>query len=53
MGTEQTNKIKGDEEDTTEFNSMCMQLIQLWLTSFAVGIPLLRFLLFFEFRVIF
>lgn len=51
MGSTQTNKLKGDEEDTSKYNSMCMQLIQFWLTSFAIGIPLLRFLLFFDFRV--
>lgn len=46
-----TNEIKS-LEDTNGSNSVYMQLIQLWLTSFAIGIPTWRFLLFFDFRVL-
>lgn len=48
MGAAPTNKLNSDGDAT---NSMWMKLIQLWLTSFAIGIPSLRLLFFLDFRV--
>lgn len=53
MGGTQTTDNEGKGKDTTNSNTMCMKLIQLWLTSFAIGIPTFRLLQFFNFRVIF
>lgn len=50
MGAVSTNKQ--NDENADKFNSTWMKLIQLWLTSFAIGIPTLRLLFFFDIRVI-
>ncbi|KAJ6645639.1 hypothetical protein Bhyg_00846 [Pseudolycoriella hygida] len=46
MGASPTN----NKRNADSFNSTCMKLLQLWLTSFAIGIPSLRLLFFFDFR---
>lgn len=51
MGATPTNQENSENVDSP--NSTCMKLIQLWLTSFAIGIPTLRLLYFFDFRVMF